>query len=125
MKLRVFEIDAIASKVIETIKNSLTIPDYSKEVNERAKLYHEFMTLIEKEQLATTERKEFGEKHNFSYYSYTSHFDFTPEKYLDQLQNEYLFSKLPQRKDIENAVILSGNKDLNDLVQELIKKYTN
>jgi len=122
MKLRVFEIDAIASKVIETIKNSLTIPNFSKEINERTKLFQELQRLVEEEDKAVKLRKEFQEKHSFGYY-YNSN-NYTPEKYKQELESKYINSKLPERKDIENAIILSGNKDLNDLVAELIKKYS-
>jgi len=121
MKLRVFEIDAIASKVIETIKNSLIIPDFSKEITERAKLFQELQRLNEEEDRAIKLRKEFQEKHSFGYY-YNSN-NYTPEKYKQELESKYINSKLPERKDIENAVVLSGNKDLNELVEELIKKY--
>ena len=122
MKLRVFEIDAIASKVIETIKNSLTIPNFSKEINERTKLFQELQRLVEEEDKAVKLRKEFQEKHSFGYY-YNSN-NYTPEKYKQELESKYINSKLPERKDIENAVVLSGNKDLNELVEELIKKYS-
>ena len=122
MKLRVFEIDAIASKVIETIKNSLTIPNFSKEINERTKLFQELQRLNEEEDRAIKLRKEFQEKHSFGYY-YNNN-NYTPEKYKQELESKYINSKLPERKDIENAVVLSGNKDLNELVEELIKKYS-
>ena len=126
MKLRVFEIDAIASKVIETIKNSVKIPDYSKDIKERTKLYDEFLSLWQKEKELTEQRESFGKKHKFTLPSTWNglRHDFTPENYKKQLESEYLNSKLPERKDIENAIILSGNKDLNDLVAELIKKYS-
>ena len=122
MKLRVFEIDAIASKVIETIKNSLIIPNFSKEINERTKLFQELQRLNEEEDRAIKLRKEFQEKHSFGYY-YNNN-NYTPEKYKQELESKYINSKLPERKDIENAVVLSGNKDLNELVEELIKKYS-
>jgi hypothetical protein len=125
VKLRVFEIDAIASKVIESIKNSLTIPDYSKEVKERNFLYNEFLSLLSKENEWKKKREDFGKEHSFtipSTWNGITHY-FTPESYKEQLENKYLNSKLPNRKDIDNEVILSGNKDLSELVDELIKKY--
>lgn len=120
MKLRVFEIDAIKNKIVSTIKETLTIPDFSKEVKERTKLFNQYLVLKEEAEIAVKKKEEFADKHNFRYLHAAS---YKPENYEKDLIEKFISSKLPNLKDIENDIILSGNKDLGELVNELIKKY--
>lgn len=120
MKLRVFEIDAIKNKIVSTIKETLTIPDFSKEVKERTKLFNQYLVLKEEAEKAIKKKEDFADKYNFGYFYASS---YKPENYEKELIEKFINSKLPNLKDIENDIILSGNKDLNELVNELIKKY--
>lgn len=120
MKLRVFEIDAIKNKIVSTIKETLTIPDFSKEVKERTKLFNQYLVLKEEAEKAIKKKEEFADKHNFKYFNASS---YNPKNYEKELIEKFVNSKLPNLKDIENDIILSGNKDLSELVNELIKKY--
>lgn len=126
MKLRRFEIDAIVDTIYVKIKNNLKIPTFDKEVKERERLFKEYSKLFIASDEASKTLKDFCFKHGFGTYRSTDNYqkEYDEKTFRTKLVSEYIKNNIPQNKDLENDIILSGNKDLAELVEELTKKYT-
>lgn len=119
MKLKKYEIDAITEKVINTVKQNLKLPDFKKELSEEKIILDKISNLREK---ITKLNDEISELRNKAIIKYNT--DFNEKVVLNTLTADFYRKNVPPDSEIQNAVILSNNKDLNALVEELIKKYS-
>lgn len=123
MKLRKYEIDAIVAKVIEGVIKNTKIPDFSKEIqeiklanDELQKFRDEIENLNNKINSIT---KKFPVLSNYRY-RYSS---ITSKDIKEYLVNNFKSKTQPNSFDIQNDIVLSSNKDLSILVDELVSKY--
>lgn len=129
MQLRVIEIEAIKTKILNELSSKIEYPDFSAQLND----YKEALIQIENHRnrihAIEGELQEIYNKFPQSTrYIHRNKFeDFVDTYYKafeDKLKSEYMISKLPTALDIQNDIILSSNKDLSELVKELISKYS-
>ncbi len=119
MKLKKYEIDAITEKVINTVKQNLKVPDFKKELSEEKVILDKINNLKEKIQALSDEISKLRSKSIFHYA-----IKYNEKLVLNTLTADFYRKNVPPDSEIQNAVILSNNKDLNALVEELIKKYS-
>lgn len=124
MKLEKYEIDAIVNKITSSLKEEMKIPSFKKELDIFKKVKQEYETL-------NKQKKELDKKFDniddiiidtFDIRSYLIN-TWDEEGILSQLKDKYLSENMPTKHEIINDIVFSQNKDLNDLVKELIKKY--
>lgn len=129
MQLRVIEIEAIKKKVLDEITSRIVIPNFSKELSEYESDLIE-IERIEAEILKLNKDKAKLTSRYKYYNTYTRVNDdetFIQSKlrqHKQNLENEYMNKMLPSGIDIQNDIILSSNKDLSELVKEIISKYS-
>jgi hypothetical protein len=124
MKLRKFEIDAIVSKVLETIKDKIQIPSFKKELKERKAAINKYVLLTAKKDEIDKELNVLKKDFRINYRTDVNNLEKENASYEKELISEYKKSKLPSIECLERDIILANNKDLSELVQELIEKYT-
>jgi hypothetical protein len=129
MQLRVIEIEAIKTRILNELSSKIEYPDF----NEKLEAYKKALVRIE--DLKDKMRSLNKEMDNI-YTKFPTINKYVPgitadnvvEKHLSfyktKLETEYKNSKLPTALDIQNDIILSSNKDLSELVKELISKYS-
>jgi hypothetical protein len=125
MALKKYEIDAITSKVIDTIRDRMKIPDFTKELEERRKLYSKYKKLAEEydklnKELETLDKSDYNPTYSVKFGKLD---DYNYDFYLKMLVNNYQNNHLPKRFEIERDLILENTKDLAALVDKLIEKY--
>lgn len=120
MKLKKYEIDAVVTEINNKIKQNLKVPNFNSRITEEKKIFNEISKI--KEQINILNDR-LNALRNKSIIKYNSLFDETI--ILKSLKEEFYRNNLPSNSTIQNAVILSNNKDLKSLVEEIVAKYTN
>lgn len=125
MALKKYEIDAITSRVIDAIKDTIKLPDFSKELEERRKLHNKYKKLAEEyakleKELNALSNPEYNPAYAVKYGRID---DYNYDQYLKTLISKYQNNYLPNRFEIERDLILENTKDLAALVDKLIEKY--
>lgn len=129
MQLRIIEIEAIKKKILDEITSKIIIPNFSEELSkyktdliEIEKIDNEILKLSEDKLKLTSKYKFFN-----SYVKINDNETYIESKlrqYKQNLESEYMNKMLPSALNIQNDIILSSNKDLSELVKELISKYS-
>jgi len=128
MQLRVIEIEAIKTRILNELSSKMEYPDFTNQLNSYKEALLKYQELQNKINEINREIKVITREHpSINMYFKSSSDDFVDvyfNNYKKKLQTEYKNSKLPTALDIQNDIILSSNKDLSELVKELISKYS-
>ena len=125
MKLRVIEIEAINQAVTKALTEKLKIPDYSKELKEYEKGYNEVLTIQAEIERLTKKKNELTNTLSISSWNASAaNLPKDVKMYESNLRSKFISAHLPNSMDIQNDILLSANKDLGELVKELVAKYS-
>jgi hypothetical protein len=127
MKLKKYEIDAVINKVIETLKSNIVIPNFDKELNDYEEGFKKAIKLSNKISELNDELNTIVKKYSISHYDINNaknNLNDCLKNKQNILKNSYINEKLPSKINIQNDIILSSNKNLSELVKELISKYS-
>ncbi len=121
----------LTTKVVDELKKNVNVDDeYAKiipDINKDFDKIEKFSKKIEalEKELKDTRTKKYEITGKLSKQYYISADYTNRERFLELLKDNLIQSKIPSTQNIKTEILLSGNTDLSQLIETLVKKFTN